>query len=68
MVLRRQITGEPPLLALVLLAFGLPAVSSRLRREPLLMLAVQLAVVGLVVFVLWPLAQIFLEGFRTSYG
>ncbi len=67
-VLRRQITGEPPLLALVFLAFGLPVVSKRLRREPVLMMAVQFAVVGLVVFVLWPLAQIFLEGFRTSYG
>ncbi|HEX6383462.1 MAG TPA: hypothetical protein VF177_02220, partial [Anaerolineae bacterium] len=67
-ILRRQIVGDPPLLILIVLGMGLPLAVHRLRREPALLLAVQAAVVGLIVFVLWPLAQVFVEGFKAGYG
>ncbi|HZD57018.1 MAG TPA: ABC transporter permease subunit, partial [Anaerolineales bacterium] len=63
---RNQIAGDPPLLALLILGVLLPLASRRLRREPVLLLAVQAAVGSLIVFVLWPLAQVFLEGFRAG--
>lgn len=63
---RNQIAGDPPLLALLVLGVLLPLVSRRLRREPVLLLAVQAGVGSLIVFVLWPLAQVFLEGFRAG--
>jgi iron(III) transport system permease protein len=44
----------------------LPILSSRLRREPVLLVAVQAAIVGLIVFVMWPLAQVLFEGFRSG--
>ncbi|MGH2523002.1 MAG: ABC transporter permease, partial [Anaerolineales bacterium] len=65
---RNEIVGDPLLLALIALGAGLPAASRRLRREPILMVAMQAAIVGLVVFVLWPLAQVFVEGFRAGQG
>lgn len=63
---RRELVGDLPLLALIVIGMGLPLASARVRREPVLLVAVQLAVVGLVMFVLWPLAQVFLEGFRAG--
>jgi iron(III) transport system permease protein len=63
---RNEIVGDPPLLALIVLGMGLPFVSRRLRREPVLLVALQAAIVGLVVFVLWPLAQVFIEGFKAG--
>jgi iron(III) transport system permease protein len=67
-ILRREIAGDPPLLILIALGLGLPLAARRLRREPVLLVAVQVAVVGLIVFVLWPLAQVFIEGFRAAQG
>jgi iron(III) transport system permease protein len=65
-LLRRVITGDPPLFLLLILAFLLPLASRRLRREPVLLVAVQVVVAALVVFVVWPLGQVFLEGFRVG--
>ncbi|HLE30087.1 MAG TPA: iron ABC transporter permease [Anaerolineales bacterium] len=65
---RNEIVGDPPLLGLILVGVGLPLISRRLRREPVLLVATQAAVVGLIVFVLWPLAQVFVEGFKAGQG
>lgn len=65
-VLRRQLGGDPLLFILILLGFLLPLTSRHLRREPVLMIALQAAIVSLTVFVLWPLGQVFVEGFRTE--
>lgn len=66
--MRRQLVGDAPLMILIILVMALPAGSTRIRREPVLLVAVQLAAVGLVLFVMWPLAQVFLEGFRAAQG
>ncbi len=66
--LRREVVGDPILLVLVVLGMALPFVSSKLRREPVLLVAVQGATIGLTVFVLWPLAKVFIEGFRAAQG
>jgi iron(III) transport system permease protein len=63
---RNEIVGDPPLLVLIAIGLGLPLASRRLRREPVLLVTLQAAVVGLVVFVLWPLAQVFVEGFKAG--
>jgi len=63
---RNEITGDPPLLALIVLAIVATFSSRQLRREPVLMVAVQISTIGLIVFVLWPLAQVFIEGFRSG--
>ena len=63
---RNEITGDPALLALIVLMVVATFASKRLRREPVLLMAVQVSSIGLIVFVLWPLAQVFLEGFRAS--
>jgi ABC-type sulfate transport system permease component len=63
---RNEITGDPPLLALIILAVVGTFASKRLRREPTLLVAVQVSTIGLIVFVMWPLAQVFIEGFRAS--
>jgi iron(III) transport system permease protein len=65
--LTREFIGDPPLLALIVLGIVVPLFSSRLRREFVLLVAVQAAVVGLIVFVLWPLTQVFLEGFKAGH-
>jgi len=65
---RRELVGDPPLMILIVLGMLLPASSARIRREPVLLVAVQLAAVGLILFVMWPLAQVFLEGFRAAQG
>lgn len=65
---RNEVVGDPALFALILLGVAVPFASRRLRREPVLLVAVQAAVVALTMFVLWPLAQVFIEGFKTEYG
>ena len=63
---RNEITGDPPLLALIILLVVATYASQRLRREPILLITVQISAIGLIVFVLWPLAQVFLEAFRSG--
>ncbi len=65
---RRELVGDPALLGLIILGMAIPLLVTRLRREPVLLVAVQAATLGLVVYVLWPLAQIFLEGFKAGQG
>jgi len=65
---RRQIGGDPALLILIALSVALPLLSRRLRREPVLLVALQLSIAGLVTFVLWPLAQVFVEAFKAGQG
>jgi iron(III) transport system permease protein len=63
---RNEIVGDPPLLVLIVLGMALPLASARLRREPILLVTLQAAIIGLIVFVLWPLAQVFIEGFKAG--
>jgi len=63
---RNEIIGDPPLLVLLVLGVLLPLASRRLRREALLLVVVQAAVGSLIVFVIWPLAEVFVEGFRAG--
>jgi iron(III) transport system permease protein len=65
---RNEVVGDPVLFALILLGAAVPFASRRLRREPVLLVAVQAAVVALTMFVLWPLAQVFIEGFKAEYA
>ena len=65
---RNELVGDPPLLILIILSVIVPLASRRIRREPILLIAVQAVVVGLTVFVLWPLAQVFIEAFKTGYN
>jgi len=64
--MRREVVGDPPLLMLLVLGMFVPLASRRLRREPVLLVALQVAIIGLIVFVIWPLAQVFIEGFRAG--
>lgn len=66
--MRREIAGDPILLIFVILGLLLPFASSKLRREPALLVAVQAATVSLTIFVLWPLAKVFIEGFKAAQG
>ncbi|HET7087829.1 MAG TPA: iron ABC transporter permease [Anaerolineae bacterium] len=63
---RNEVVGDPPLLALIVLGALLPLASGRLRREPVMLIVTQAAIVSLIVFVAWPLAQVFGEGFRAG--
>lgn len=63
---RNELVGDPPLVALLVLGLILPLSFRRLRREPVLMVALQAAIVGLIIFVLWPLAQVFIQGFKAG--
>jgi iron(III) transport system permease protein len=65
---RNEIVGDPVLFAMVLLGMALPLVSGRLRREMVLLVTVQAAVIGLMMFALWPLMQVFVEAFKAEYG
>ena len=65
---RNEIVGDPVLFAMVLLGMALPLVSGRLRREMVLLVTVQAAIIGLTMFVLWPLMQVFVEAFKAEYG
>jgi iron(III) transport system permease protein len=64
---RRDIVGDPPLLALLVAAVLLPLLSAALRREWFLLVLVQLTLAGLAVFVLWPLLQVFMQSFRADF-
>ena len=64
--LRNEVVGDPALVALLVLGIALPLASRRLRREPVLLVAVQLAIEALIMFVLWPLAKVFVEGFKAG--
>jgi iron(III) transport system permease protein len=66
--MERELLGDPGLLALILLAAALPLLSRPVRREPVVLVALQVAGVGLVLFVIWPLAEVLLESFREEYG
>jgi iron(III) transport system permease protein len=63
---RNEIIGDPPLFAMLVLGVLLPLASRRLRREAVLLLAVQAAVGSLIAFVIWPLAEVFVQGFRAG--
>lgn len=65
---RRELVGDPLLLALIVVGMLIPLLSLRIRREPVLLVAIQLAVTGLVIFVLWPLTVVFVQGFRAAQG
>lgn len=65
---RREVVGDPLLVALIAVGMGLPALSQRLRRELALLVAFQAGVVALIVFVLWPLGQVFVQAFRESHA
>jgi iron(III) transport system permease protein len=65
---RREIVGDPPLLALLAAALFLPLLSAALRREWFLLALVQLTLAGLVIFVLWPLAQVFIQSFKEDFN
>jgi iron(III) transport system permease protein len=63
-----KITGDPVLLVLVIAGTVLPVLSAPLRREPLLLVLFQVSVGGLIGFALWPLALVFVEGFKAGQG
>lgn len=63
---RREIAGDPLLFGLVVLGVALPFSSARLRREPIMLVALQSAIASLMIFVLWPLANVFVEGFKAG--
>ena len=64
---RNEIMGDPALVVLLVLAFATPLAFRRLRREPVMLVALQVAIAGLVWFALWPLLQVFIEGFKAGY-
>jgi iron(III) transport system permease protein len=66
--LKNEIVGDPPLLVLIVLGLLVPLIPARLRRERVLLIAVQASIVALMVFVLWPLVQVFAEGFKAAQG
>lgn len=65
---KREFIGEPVLFGLVILAAVWPVFVVRLRREPMLLLITQVSLILLVIFVLWPLLQVFVEGFKAAQG
>ncbi|GMR10282.1 MAG: hypothetical protein BMS9Abin28_1103 [Anaerolineae bacterium] len=65
---RRELIGDPLLFVLAAIGMSLPLMSKRLRREPVMLLAIQLSIVALLIFVLWPVAQVFVEGFEATGG
>jgi iron(III) transport system permease protein len=67
-IMERELLGDPGLLVMILLAVTLPFLSRQLRREPVVLVALQLAAAGLVVFVVWPLAGVLMESFREGFG
>jgi iron(III) transport system permease protein len=64
---RREIVGDPLLVVALALGMALPFFSQRLRREPVLLIALQVAIISLIVFVLWPLGQVFIQAFRAGH-
>ncbi len=65
---RNEVVGDPPLLMLIVLGTLLPLAAGRLRREPVMLVVTQAAIVGLIAFVVWPLGQVFVEGFKAGQG
>ena len=65
---RREVAGDPLLVVFIAAAMGLPLLSARLRREPAMLIAFQAATVSLLVFVLWPLAQVFVQAFLEDHA
>lgn len=63
---RREFAGDPLLFLLIVVGAVLPFASAKLRREPVLLVALQAAIVSLLIFVLWPLAKVFVEGFKAT--
>jgi iron(III) transport system permease protein len=64
---RRDVIGDPLLVGIIAAGMALPFFSRRLRRETALLVALQVAIVSLIVFVLWPLGQVFVQGFREAH-
>ena len=64
---KNELVGDPPLLILIILGLTVPLASRSIRREVFLLVAVQVVVIGLIVFVFWPLAQVFIEAFKSGY-
>ena len=64
---RNELVGDPLLMAFVVVAVALPFASQKLRREPMLLIGVQLTTISLIIFVLWPLGQVFVESFRAGH-
>jgi iron(III) transport system permease protein len=64
---RRDVIGDPLLVGIIAVGMALPFFSRRLRRETALLVALQVAIVSLIVFVLWPLGQVFVQGFREAH-
>jgi iron(III) transport system permease protein len=64
---KNALIGDPALLILIVLGAFLPLASHRIRQEPFLLVTVQVVIVSLIVFVFWPLAMVFIEGFKTDY-
>lgn len=62
----RQFVGQPALYVLILLAALWPIAVRRLREERVMLAVTQISLVVLVMFVLWPLIQIFQEGFKAG--
>jgi len=65
---RNEVVGDPPLLVMIVLGALLPLASGRLRREPVMLVVTQAAIVSLILFVMWPLGQVFGEAFREGQG
>ncbi|MCC6191401.1 MAG: iron ABC transporter permease [Anaerolineales bacterium] len=63
---RREVIGDPLLVALLAVGVAVPFFSGRLRREPVLLVALQAGILSLTIFVLWPLGQVFAQGFRAG--
>lgn len=63
---RREVVGDPLLVALLAVGVAVPFFSGRLRREPVLLVALQAGILSLTIFVLWPLGQVFAQGFRAG--
>lgn len=64
---KNALVGDPALLILIFLGLILPLASHRIRREPIMLVAVQAVIISLIVFVLWPLAKVFIEAFKQEY-
>lgn len=62
----RVFVGKPVLYILAVLAWIWPLTFKRLRQEWVMLVVTQVSLVLLVIFVLWPLLQVFQEGFKAG--
>lgn len=60
-------TGDLLAVAILVLGLLLPVAVQRLRREPVLLVAVQAFTISLGVAVIYPLIQVFLEAFKAEF-